>query len=48
MQEIIENYSKYGQKVKNKYIEDTSLPSTFTINEDRMLGFEIEAQFKDD
>ena len=48
MQEIIENYSKYGQKVKNKYIEGTSLPSTFAINEDRMLGFEIEAQFKDE
>lgn len=48
MQDTIKGISNNGVKVRDKYMEGSNPPSTFVVNENRMLGFEIEAQFKDD
>ena len=48
IQTIIQDLSNYGANIKTKYEEGTTIPTHFIIQENRMLGFEVEAQFKDE
>ena len=47
MDKIIQDLIEKGKKATKKCKEGTEIPSTFKVKENRMLGFELEAQFKD-